>query len=217
MVWALAKEGASILVHHHTSSKEAEELLRQLKGLGVDVALVCADLSTIAGVEEVKRAAQKELDKLDVLINNASTFPQSEVLRASESLESESPESFKKTLAINLEAPFFLIQKLKPLLAQSDRALVINILDAHALDGFYSRPAYAASKAGLAAITQSMAAILAPTIRVCGLELGKILPGEGMSEEEAAKVEWIGVRPVAEAILKLVKEPQEPGYIEQIK
>jgi NAD(P)-dependent dehydrogenase (short-subunit alcohol dehydrogenase family) len=103
------------------------------------------------------------------LVNNAAIF---EPL----SWEATSLEAWQKHLAINLTAPFLLSQAFAKSLATGTNGRIVNILDWRGLRPGPDHLPYTVSKAALAALTQSLAASLAPAITVNGMALGAVLP-----------------------------------------
>lgn len=120
---------------------------------------ICGDLATLAGIEGIVEAVGAREVKLDILVNNAGVL-------TLESLEEVTEEGWNAPVNINLKAPFFLIQKLLPLLraaaTDEDPARVINIGSAGGIENanieYYS---YCASKAGVHHLTRALAKYLA--------------------------------------------------------
>jgi pteridine reductase len=176
--------GADILVHHHRSGDDAAALAGDLNRLRSGSAAVRgADLLESGAAEALVGAALDAFGRLDVLINNASTFyptPIGETTGA----------QWDDLLGSNLKAPFFLSQAAAPGL-RLQRGLVINIVDIHALRPLKRHPVYSIAKAGLAMLTRSLARELGPDIRVNGIAPGPVLWPEGPMAEDL-KREIIG-------------------------
>jgi pteridine reductase len=121
-------------------------------------------------------AALREFGRLDVLINNASTFYPTEVGKVT-------PAQWDELLGSNLRAPFFLAQAAAPSL-KARQGLIVNIVDIHALRPLKRHPVYSIAKAGLAMLTRSLARELGPEVRVNGIAPGPVLwPEQPMDEE----------------------------------
>ena len=131
-------------------------------------ACLAADLRDPVAVRDLAVRARDAFGGLDVLINNASSFYPTPLGSLDES-------AFDDLVATNLKAPLFLIQAARPHLARS-RGSVVNIIDIHARRPLKNYSAYCAAKAGLDAITRSLAVELAPDVRVNGVAPGAILP-----------------------------------------
>src|SRR5690606_17641329 len=102
---ALADAGARVVVHHHASAKEAKRLVESIRADGREAATISADLRTMAGVRSLAKDAPGLLGPIDILVNNASTFPPADFAEVDE-------ETWERTIAVNLRAPFFLSQQL---------------------------------------------------------------------------------------------------------
>src|SRR2546422_5828215 len=121
----LHREGANLMLHYRGSEREARALRAELNAARADsVALVQADLLDIAGLSEIVRNTIGRFERLDALINNASTFfptPVGEITQA----------TWDSLMGANLRAPLFLSQAAAPHLKKTGGAIV-NIIDNHA-------------------------------------------------------------------------------------
>jgi NAD(P)-dependent dehydrogenase (short-subunit alcohol dehydrogenase family) len=166
------------VVHYGKSAEEAHATARQAQGYGVRSSAVAADLTDPAQCESLWGEAERAVGPIDILVNNASTFGPG-------TLETTSRDEWDEHLAVHLSAPFALCQAFArqhaaaaTLPTSARLGVVLNLLDWRALRPGAAPFAYTVSKAALAAMTQSLAAALAPGIRVNGLALGAILPPE---------------------------------------
>ncbi len=173
----LHSEGCNLCIHYRESRREAEVLRDELnRQRGGSAIAVRADLLNMAALQELAHAATGEWGGIDVLVNNASTFYPGEV-------ESVTEQDWEELLGSNLKAPFFLTQALLPSLRERG-GCIVNIIDIHAERGLKSYPVYSIAKAGLAAMTRSLAKELGPEIRVNGIAPGAILwPEDEMSQQ----------------------------------
>lgn len=176
--------GARVLIHYHRSSEEAHALAAELNARRAHSAIVfAADLLDASLAPAIVGAAMAAFGRLDVLINNASTFYPTPV-------GGITPEQWDDLLGSNLKAPLFLSQAAAPHL-RTARGLILNLIDIHALRPLKGHPVYSAAKAGLAMLTKSLARELGPEIRVNGIAPGPVLwPEQPM--EDALKREIIG-------------------------
>lgn len=165
----LAREGVHIVVHYQTSQTEAEALAVDLRGLGVQVYLVQADLAQPGVGEALFAQALAAAGPIDFLVNNASIFPTDTFADLDE-----------KKLALNMQihalAPVALGRALH---AQGREGAIVNLLDARMNDYDQAHLAYHLSKRTLSALTRIMAAEFAPRVRVSGVAPGLSLPPEG--------------------------------------
>ena len=197
---AIAARGADLAVHYGGSAEGAEEVVAKARAGGVQAVALQADLQQDDSASGLVGRAVEALGKIDLLVNNAAIF---EPLAWDET----TAEAWDRHQAINLRAPFLLSQAFARHRAGGEGAIV-NILDWRALHPGADHLPYTIAKAGLAALTQSLALALAPTIRVNGLALGAILPpsdggGKGVLRDVPLG-RWARVDEAVEALLYLL-------------
>ena len=133
--------------------------------------------------------------RLDVLINNASTFYPTP-------LGSVSPAQWDDLMGTNLRAPLFLAQAAAPQL-RARKGSIVNMIDIHAQRPLPRHPVYSTAKAGLAMLTRSLARELGPEVRVNGIAPGPILwPEAGMDAQLQNEI-------VAKTLLKRSGSPDD--------
>jgi pteridine reductase len=181
---ALHAAGANILIHYRSSAAAATSLADQFNQTRPHSAAVhAAHLSNADAPEKLVAATLLEFGRLDILINNASTFYPTPVGRITVA-------QWDDLMGSNLKAPLFLSQAAAPSL-RVQRGLIINMIDIHALRPLKGHPVYSAAKAGLAMLTRALARELGPEIRVNGIAPGPVLWPEG-DMDEGLKEEIIG-------------------------
>src|SRR2546426_2735981 len=200
----LHRAGAKIAVHYRTSRREAEETAALLGG----APLVQGDQGKEP--ERIVREAARALGGLDLLVCNAAAF---------ERVDSErlARPQFEAMLEANLTGPFYLMQAALPFLRASGGSIV-TLLDlcgtAQVWKGYAH---YAASKAGLAALTRLLALEWAPDVRVNGVAPGAVLLKGGRNAGRLANRIPLGrigtPEDVARAVLFLAKDPFITGEI----
>jgi NAD(P)-dependent dehydrogenase (short-subunit alcohol dehydrogenase family) len=173
----LAQAGYDIAIHFRESGGDASALAREIEGLGRRTALVQADLEDEAAVEAMLPAAIAQLGPVTALVNNASLFVRDEVMEVTR-------KGWDRQLAVNLRAPFVLMQQFAGLLPPEAPGAVVNMLDQRVWNFTPHFVSYTVSKAGLWTLTQTMALALAPRIRVNGVGPGPILPNDNQSAEQ---------------------------------
>ncbi len=165
--------GASVLLHYRDSEADAAKLEAELNALRPkSAAKVKAELLAPIAPRALLSAARAAFGRLDLLVNNASSFFPVEVgaIEASH---------WEELIGSNLRAPMFICQEAAPELAKNAGAIV-NIVDIHAERPLKGYPVYSIAKAGLAALTRSLALELAPRVRVNGVAPGAIAwPDDG--------------------------------------
>lgn len=164
----LAAEGAKVAVHYGQDAKAAENVRRELAGGGH--AVLGCDLADPAQAAALADRAAEALGGLDIVVNNAGIY------RRHDLHEPGWLETWNRTLAVNLTAPALIIAGALPYLEQAGRAHIVNISSRGAYRGEPQGPAYGASKAGLNALSQSLAQALAPRhVTVVGVAPGWVL------------------------------------------
>lgn len=175
--------GASLVVHFHQSRTSADALVTELEALRPGSAMaVRANLHEVERLPGLVAAAVSRFGRLDVLVNNASTFYPTPV-------GTITAAQFDDLVGTNLRAPLFLSQAAAPALAAA-RGLIINMADIHGRRPLRAHPVYSAAKAGLVMLTRSLARELAPEVRVNGIAPGPVMWPE-RDLEDALKAEII--------------------------
>ncbi len=177
----LHARGFNIVLHYRSSSTQAEKLCAQLNQQRDNSAVIVqADLLDIAALAPLVSQAFEKWQRLDVLVNNASTFYPTPVGTMTEA-------QWDDLLGSNLKAPLFLSQAAVPFL-QKTQGNIINIVDVHAERPMKSHTVYCTAKAGLAMLTKSLAKELGPELRVNGVAPGAILWPESEMNEETQRL-----------------------------
>ncbi|MDF3010520.1 MAG: pteridine reductase [Burkholderiales bacterium] len=165
--------GAAVLIHYRDSEAQAAKLEADLNGLRPrSAAKVKAELLAPIAPRALVSAALDAFGRLDLLVNNASSFFPVAVGEIE-------PSHWEELVGSNLRAPLFISQQAAPELAKREGAIV-NVVDIHADRPLKGYPIYSIAKAGLAALTRSLALELAPRVRVNGVSPGAIAwPDDG--------------------------------------
>lgn len=172
---ALHAEGLNLALHYRTSKQAAHALQERLNAARADsVVLMQADLLDSAKVTHMVQDAIGAWGRLDVLINNASSFYPTPV-------GSVSGAQWDDIMGSNLRAPFFAAQAAARALVESN-GCIINIVDIHADRPLKTYPVYSTAKAGLVMLTKALACELAPQVRVNAVAPGAILWPEALDQ-----------------------------------
>ena len=164
----LHAQGARLVLHYRASRESAHRLQEELNSHRKDsVVLVQADLLDSKKLTAVVRNAVSAWNRLDVLVNNASSF-------RTTALGSVTEQQWEDLMGTNLKAPFFLSQAAAPHLAEQN-GCIVNIVDIHADRPLKNYPVYSMAKAGLVMLTKALACELGPEIRVNAVAPGAIL------------------------------------------
>jgi pteridine reductase len=197
MAQALHAVGANVVIHHRTSTDDAAALLRTLNSRRAGSATaVQADLLATAQLPDLVAATLRDFGRLDILINNASTFyatPVGEI----------TPEKFDDLIGTNFRAPLFLAQAAAAELRRR-RGLILNMVDIHGMKPLKRYPTYSSAKAALIMLTKSLARELAPEVRVNGIAPGPVMWPADVDVAMQAEI-------IDKTLLKRVGEPQDIG------
>jgi NAD(P)-dependent dehydrogenase (short-subunit alcohol dehydrogenase family) len=206
MATAVAAAGGRVLIHYGSSTKEAKDLHRELTELGLDSELLQADLADPTECRNLIKRALKS-GPLFALVNSAAIFEKLD-------LADTDLKGWQRHLDINLTAPFLLSQAFWLAAKEKRRpGRIVNILDWRALRPRADHLPYTISKAGLAALTQSLAVAMAPKVTVNAMAFGAILPPSdgGSSNKEILKPvpagRWADLDEVGQTLLFLLTGP----------
>ena len=159
---ALLDQGYTVLAHYN-SSKQGVEQLEQRGAISMQ-----ADFSDTDAINAMITAVAEQVDRIDLLVNNASCFFDNAVV-------DNDDEALQAVYAVHAIAPYKLITGLADLLANADDGLVINITDIYSERPSTDYIAYCGAKAALANMTLAFAKSLAPKVRVNAIQPGPIL------------------------------------------
>jgi NAD(P)-dependent dehydrogenase (short-subunit alcohol dehydrogenase family) len=162
---ALARAGAQVLVHYGSSEKEADAVVAEIRKAGGRAEKVSADLRQADGPHALAKQVRAIVgDRLDILVANAG-------ISKAASIEDTRIEDFDNLFAVNVRAPFFLVQQLLPVLCKGSNIIFTSSLAARATVGTLS--AYAASKGAVDTLVKHFAAALGPR----GIRVNAVAPG----------------------------------------
>lgn len=175
----LHQQGYNVVLHYCHSKSDIETLAKKLNDNRQHSAIMLqADLLQIAQLPELITSAGAAWGRLDVLVNNASSYFPTIMGTTDE-------QQWDDLFGSNLKAPFFLAQAAVPWL-QKTCGCIINITDVNAHQPVRQYPVYSAAKAGLWMLTRALAQDLAPAIRVNAVAPGTIIWPEGINAKDTA-------------------------------
>lgn len=178
IVRALHAAGMKVVIHYRASTVDAQALASELENARAgSVVLASGDLCDTATATALIQTATQRFGRLDLLVNNASSFYPTPLGKTSDA-------QFDDLIGTNLKAPFFLAQAAADALTSTQGA-IINIADLYADRPMKSYLVYSAAKAALVSLTRSLARELAPSVRVNAISPGVILWPEGDGDEHA--------------------------------
>lgn len=173
------QRGYRIIVHCNDSLQAAEQLILGMNRDRRNSALIVkANLTRDEEVAALAGQAIQTFGRLDILVNNASSFYPTPFGRVTSS-------AWHDLIDSNLRGAFFLSQSLAESL-RLQRGAIVNLIDIYAEQPLKNHPVYSIAKAGLAAMTRSLALELAPEVRVNGVAPGAILWPDQDEDADAA-------------------------------
>jgi len=189
---ALHARGLSVLIHCRTSRTQADELAARLNGERAgSAAVITTELADDAAPAAIIGAALSAFGRVDVLVNNASSFYPTPLVQASGAHPSGTQATNADWHALidsNQRAPFWLSLEFARAVTEAGGSIV-NLVDIHGIVPLADHAIYSQAKAGLIMQTRALAKDLAPKIRVNGVAPGTILwpEGEAANSEEAMR------------------------------
>ena len=176
----LARAGFDVAITYLSSERDAQQVVSDIEGLGRRAVAIKADLNDSArGTAIVFERFESSFERLDVLVNNASTWLPG-------TLRDTRREMVQTLNALHVEAPLILCQKFEPML-RAAKGHVVNMCDLLAERPWPEYLAYCASKAALVNLTLGLARTLAPDVTVNGIAPGVAEWPDDYPEEEKAK------------------------------
>lgn len=164
-----AGAGANVIITYKSAKEEAANTLNELNGSGSHIAFQL-DITTPQMIEGVFKKAVEQFNRIDVLVNNAGIYTEHKIL---ETDYNQWQEAWQQTLVTNLIGVSNLCYFAARHMKEKGGGKIINISSRGAFRGEPDHPAYGASKAGLNAMSQSLAIALAPH----NITVGVIAPG----------------------------------------
>jgi NAD(P)-dependent dehydrogenase (short-subunit alcohol dehydrogenase family) len=199
---ALAEAGAQVVVHYGRGAKEAEAVVAEIRTTGGRADMVAADLAAPDGAHALaKRVRGIVGERLDILVLNAGTSKAA-------TIEDTTVEDFDKLFAVNVRAPYFLVQQLLPILRSGSSVVLLSSLAAHASVGALS--AYSATKGAVDALVRPFASALGPR----GIRVNAMAPGvtdtemSNFAKTEAGRALILGMQ-----ALQRIAEPADIGPV----
>jgi pteridine reductase len=194
----LHANGANLMIHYRSSVNEARALQAELNLQRPNsVAIIQADLLNLSVLPSLINETIKHFGKLDVLINNASSYYPTEIGDIQE-------EQWQDLMGSNLKAPLFLSQAAAVEL-RKQQGCIINITDMHVERPKKGYIVYSVAKAGLVTLTKSLAHELSPEVRV-----NAVAPGPVMWPEDNPQFdELYRQRVISQTLLKRIGEPND--------
>ena len=197
---ALANAGAQVLVHYGKGEKEAAAVVAEIRKAGGKAEKVTADLRAPDGPHVLAERVRAIIgDRLDVLVTNAG-------ISKTATIEETTVEDFDNLFAVNVRAPYFLVQQLLPALCKGSSVVLLSSLAVRASIGTLS--AYAATKGAIDTLVRHFASALGER----GIRVNAVAPGvvptdmSSFAKTDAGRDFALGIQ-----ALKRMAEPDDIG------
>ena len=205
IVLALAEEGASVVIDYVAHPEAADDLEKEVVGLGGRAVGVEADVSKVADLQRLIDAAVQAFGRLDIMVNNAGVETRTSILDTTE-------EQYAFVLDVNLKSAFFGTQlAAKQMIQQGGGGRIINITSVHEDWPMPGNTAYCLSKGGMRMLTRTAGVELGPHgITVVGVGPGAVdTPINKQTEDDPAALKKLN-----DAIpIGRLAEPSEIGSV----
>lgn len=190
--------GANLMIHYRTSHEEAKALQSELNlKRPQSVAIIQADLLSLPKLSSLVEETVNHFGRLDVLINNASSYYATEIGEIGQ-------DEWEDLVGSNLKAPLFLSQA-AAIELKKRQGCIVNITDMHVERPKRGYIVYSVAKAGLATLTRSLAHELGPDVRVNAVAPGPVLWPEDNPQFDAVYRQ----RVISQTLLKRIGEPED--------
>ncbi len=173
----LAERGADLVIHYRSSGDDAQNVVGEVEKLGRRAMGIAADLDQVSQIRHLFDAVTSQFGRLDILVNSAASFVQTEFAKTTE-------KEWNASLDTNLKAPFFCSQAAAPLLKKTG-GCIVNFADVGGILGWSGYIPHSISKAGVIMLTRCLAKELAPEVRVNAIAPGTITLPDDAPELEA--------------------------------
>ncbi|MGA0734096.1 MAG: SDR family NAD(P)-dependent oxidoreductase [Steroidobacteraceae bacterium] len=166
----LAERGCHVVINYTRSEAEANETARQCEARGAETIVFQGDVADDAACQAMAAAAIEKWGRIDYLINNAAKTK----FNPYENLDGLSADDFLAIYKVNVVGAYQMVRAVTPQMKKQGRGSIVNNSSIGGVTGIASSMAYAASKAALNMMTQSLSLVLGPEIRINAIAPGAI-------------------------------------------
>jgi NAD(P)-dependent dehydrogenase (short-subunit alcohol dehydrogenase family) len=180
IAYGLVRRGVNIAIHYHGSEHGAKATAMEAEVAGVKMAMLKADLTDAADAEVLPARAKDALGGLDIAVLSAAVMKR-------RPLDEVAPSDWDDVMNLNLRGTFFVAKGAAAAMAEQGGAIV-TVADIAAFQRWRNYPVHVISKAGVVVMTELLAKILAPKVRVNGVAPGAVLLPEAWDDEARKKI-----------------------------
>ncbi len=180
IAYGLIRRGVHVAIHYHRSEHGAKATAMEAEVAGVKVARLKADLTDAAAAEALAARAREALGGLDIAILSAAVMDR-------RPLEDVTPAAWDAVMNLNLRGTFFAAKGAAAAMGEQGGAIV-TLADIAAWQRWKHYPTHVISKAGVVTLTELLAKILAPKIRVNAIAPGAVLLPSDWDDEARRKL-----------------------------
>jgi 3-oxoacyl-[acyl-carrier protein] reductase/pteridine reductase len=209
----LAQAGANVVVNYYSSDAAARETVAEAEALGVGGLAVQADVGDLEQVRGLVAAAADKFGAVDILVNSASIWQNTP-------LPMGDFADWHRVLGVLLDGSMYLADAVAPMMKERGEGAMVNIVDLAAWKPFRTYVAHSVGKAGLLALTRSLAIELAPEVNVNAIAPGPVLPPPDYSQAQIDRIggrtlkkRWGSAQDVADAARFLVEADYITGEV----
>ncbi|MGD9316422.1 MAG: SDR family oxidoreductase [Anaerolineae bacterium] len=209
----LARAGANVVVNYYSSDTAAQETVGEAQALGVGALAVQADVGDMEQARALVAAAADRFGGVDILVNSASIWQKTP-------LPLGDFAGWHRVLGVLLDGSIYLADAVAPMMQERGEGEMVNIVDLAAWKPFSGYVAHSVGKAGLLALTRSLALELAPVVNVNAVAPGPVLPPPDYGPEQIDRVagrtlkgRWGAAQDVADAVRFLVEADYITGEV----
>ncbi|KTD65079.1 SDR family NAD(P)-dependent oxidoreductase [Legionella shakespearei] len=213
IVEKLAQNGYDVVINHHASDEQSQEVKQLVEQFGRRCLVVKADIQSPQAVHDMFLAIQQYFGRIDLLVNSASLY-------VSHSFPCDDFQPLYDSFGVAVYGSLYCANEAAKIMLPQGNGAIINIIDLFAFYPCKNMMFHGISKAALASLTQYLAVELGPTIRVNAIAPGPVLPPEQYSAERQIKSaertllkRWGKPEDVANAVLYLAEAEYVTGDI----
>ena len=166
MALTFAKKGHAVVVNYHKNESDAQETEAKIKEVGVPYKIIKADVRHSKDVDAMVKMIQVDWGRVDVLINNAGFIRDKKIVNMSN-------EEWQDVVDVHLNGNFYCTRSVLPIMLEAKQGSILNIISYLGFKGAIGAANYAAAKAGVLALTKSVAQEVGPS----RIRVNAVLPG----------------------------------------